>query len=129
MLQSFEFKAGGETYTVCYTARARFLFEERAKYPLIELRSFRPGAALSDVELAYLVLAGLEGERHRSKSRKAAWTLDEVLDDVLGDADADERLAILSVCIDGIGAAFRRASDAAPAEAATGAEGKPQTTV
>jgi len=124
VIQEFEFRVDGVTHTVCYTARARYLFEQLAGYPLVQLAAIRGN--VSDVELPRLILAGLEGHRTRTKSRKAAWTLDEVLDDVVGDLGPEERLGVLSVCLEAVGAAFRTAG--AP-EAAEGAAGKAPTTV
>ena len=127
MIQEHSFKVAGRSFAVCFTARARYLFELRAGYPLHELKAF--AGAASDVELATLLFAGLEGHRVRSKARKAPWDVDEVLDDVIGDLSAPERLEIQRVCIDAVGAAFEGAAKAA-AEAGVAAspEGKAQTT-
>lgn len=122
-MDSVTFTAAGESYSVCYTARARYLFEQLAGYPLHKI-----GAAsgkISDVELPILVLAGLEGHRCRTKARKAAWTLDEVLDSVLGDLGAAEGVRVLTECMAAVDLAFRAAGKA---EAAEGAEGKAATT-
>lgn len=124
MLPEFAFTADGATYHVCYTARARYLFEQAAGYPLHQLEAAR--GVVSDVELPRLVLAGLEGHRTRTRARKAPWTLDEVLDVVLADLGPDDRLRLVGVCLEAVAAAFKTA--AAP-EAATGAEGKAPTTV
>lgn len=124
MLGHSSFDAGGETYSVCYTARARYLFEELAGYPLQQMRSF--SGVVSDVEVARFVCAGLEGYRRREKDRKAPWTVDEVLDDVLGDLTADQRTEILRVCLEALSAAFRRAGEP---EDAKGDPGKVPTTV
>ena len=127
MLADFTFKLAGETYTVCYTARARYLFELEASYPLQELRAFK--GRMSDAEQTRLLWAGLEGARARSKSRKNPWTVAEVLDEVLADVDADARVKAVSVCLDAVTAAFATTAPHATEEVAAGAEGKPQTTV
>ena len=124
MIQDFTFEAAGKSYTVSFTARARYLFEQLAGYPLVQIAAIR--GTVSDVELPRLILAGLEGHRTRTKSRKAAWTLDEVLDDVVGDLGPKERLDVLSVCLEAVSAAF---SAAGATEAAEGAAGKAPTTV
>lgn len=124
MLPEVEFRAAdGTTYNLCFNARARYLFELSAGYPLHQLTAVR--GTVSDVELSRIVVAGLEGHRVRTKARKAPWTLDEVLDDVLADLSPDERLRLLAVCLDGVRIAF--ATSESP-EAATGAEGKAATT-
>lgn len=125
MLPEFTFQADGATYHVCYNARARYLFEQMAGYPLEQLAALRR-PTLSDVEVPRLVLAGLEGCRVRQRARKAPWTLDEVLDVVIADLGPDDRLRLVGVCLEAVAAAFKTA--AAP-EAATGAEGKAPTTV
>lgn len=124
MLDSTSFDAGGETYHVRYTARARYLFEQLAGYPLHGLLAVQ--GKISDVELPRLVLAGLEGHRCRSTKRTHPWTMDDVLDRVLGDVSPAEGLAILAACTKAVNDAF---STAAKAEAAEGAEGKAATTV
>ena len=123
MIQEFEFKLDGETFRVCYTARARFMFERLAGYPVEKLKVW--DGAPSDVEAAQVIAAGLEGDRVRNKRRKAAWTVDEVLDDVIGSAGVAERLGALRTCIEAINAAFR--GSASP-EAATSDAGKAATT-
>lgn len=134
MIQSFEFKVGdvnsfggaSVTHEVCFTARARYVFEQLAGYPLHESKALTK-REFSDEELVHLIVAGLEGYRVREKARKAPWTVDEVLDVLLADAGPDVRMEILGVCVKAITAAFARAGDAV-AEDATGAEGKAQTT-
>jgi len=124
VLDVHSFRVGEESYTVAYTARARYLFETLAGYPLTGLAAMR--GEVSDVELPRLVCAGLEGHRVRAKARRAPWTVDEVLDVVLADATPEERLGVLGKCLEAVAAAFRSADDR---EAATGAEGKAPTTV
>lgn len=124
MIGSFDFVASGTTYHVCYTARARYLFEQLCGYPMERLSAFR--GQVSEVEMARLVTAGLEGHRLREKARKAPWTVDEVLDDVLDDLGVEERAAVFARCLEAVAAAFRTAAEQ---EAAKGAEGKaPPTT-
>lgn len=119
MLQEFDFTVGGKTYQVCYTARARFLFEKEAGYPLHQLLAF--AGKVSDVEQTLLILAGLEGARARSKSRQRPWTQEEVLDSVLGSLEASERLEVVRVCSQALNAALTLT----PAqEVAAGPEGK-----
>jgi hypothetical protein len=128
VIKEYEFRAGDKTYTVCYTARARYFFERLAGYPLTELRALTRSQH-SDVEIAQLVCAGLEGHRAREKTRKRPWTVDEVLDEILGDLDADDRMRIvLDVCLVAVDKAFETSKKADPAEAATREEGKPPTT-
>lgn len=123
MIQSFEVRIGERELEVCYTARARYLFEQLAGYPLHESRAF--AGKFSDVELPHLLVAGLEGSRARTKARKAPWTVDEVLDSLLADVEPDERMATLLACVKAVDAAFKKAD--AP-EDAKGAEGKAPTT-
>jgi hypothetical protein len=91
MLPDVTLRIGDRDYAVCFTARARYLFGVAAGYSLTETKLFRgsqgDGIVLSDTELAWMLYAGLEGARLRQArpERRRPWTVDEVLDDVLGD--------------------------------------------
>lgn len=98
------FGLNGSKHSVLYTARARYLFEKGTGYPLSNLRAFT--GEVSDVEQAHLVLAGLEGFRVQSGQKRKRWTIDEVLDDVIGDANAGDRLAIVKACTEAVTDAF-----------------------
>jgi len=123
MIQEFTVEVGGKSLPVRFTARARFEFERIAGYPLSALRVF--AGQSSDVEFAQLLAAGLEGARARGKTRRNPWTLDEVLDSVLADADGETRLAVQKTLIEAVAAAFKVSGPAA--EVAAGAEGKATT--
>ena len=99
-----DFTVGGETYSLLYNARARWLFERASGYPLGDLKSFR--GSFSDVELVHLLVAGLEGHRLRSEPKAKPWTADRVLDDLIGDCDATDRAAIYRGVMEAHTAAF-----------------------
>ena len=123
MIDEVSFKAAGLELTLCFTARARYLFEQQAGYPLTSLKLLDPDTSdVSDVEVAQAVWAGLEGHRVRSKDRKLPWSIEEVLDDVLADLPAPDRLPVHEAIVRAVGAAFRGAVSAP--EGAAGAEGK-----
>ncbi|MGB0889861.1 MAG: hypothetical protein ACPGWS_06215 [Solirubrobacterales bacterium] len=91
------FDVQGREYSVLFNHRAAFMFEKLAGYSVAELQAYSGRA--SDVEIAYLLLTGLEGHRLRVKPRgEKAWTLDRVLDVVLRDADGNDLIAITNAC-------------------------------
>lgn len=121
MLAEHEVQIGGKAHAVVFNARARYLFEKLSNYPLTQARVL--GGVLGDVELAHLLTAGFEGARVRERTRRAPWTVDEVLDGVLAEATPDERLSAFSACSLAIGEAYKPAEP----EAATSPEGKAPT--
>ena len=119
MIQEFSFKAHGKSFTLVFTARARYLFESASRYPLTRLLAWK--GEVSDIEAAQLLWAGLEGWRVRAADRKHAWTIDEVLDEVLSDLSADERFEVNETVMRAINAAFQRATPATEEGAASSA--------
>lgn len=124
-MEGVPFTVGGQTYHVRFNARARYRFELAMGFQIQKARMFEFAmemaaagegeepdpdeilAALSDVEIPMMLMAGLEGERVATKSRPEPYQLDEVLDVVLADARPKERLALVSALLRAVCDAFR----------------------
>jgi hypothetical protein len=105
MILSSTFKVGDSEYTVLFNARARFVYEELAGKSIRESDLWRPGNT-TETELAWVLTAGLEGHRVRTKSRANPWTVAEVVDQVLDDASLAERITIANECAKSVASAF-----------------------
>ncbi len=98
---------GGTDYSVLFTARARFLFEDLAGYACTALHVFQDAYRPSTRELVWLLVAGLEGARLREErpERRRPWTQDVVID-LLDDATPEECSGALVACVNALGSAL-----------------------
>jgi len=144
MLYAHTIQLNGQDYTIVFNATAKFMFEELSGYTVARLKAWsavvessedqaddesddEPTFFPSDMEIAFLLTAGLEGCRVRTNDRPRPWTVAEVNRDILGDASGSDTTAVLTVCLRAVAASLSGV-DASGASEAVDAEGKAKPT-